>query len=89
MSTPITINTAAVQYVSATTEVHCAIQADTILGPSITTRVLPLSNSDLPPNWTDADLCAAVAEAFGVPVTDVSVAGGAAMRVADALKVAA
>jgi hypothetical protein len=80
MPTPITITTAAVQYTSATTEVHCTIEADTVLGPTITQRVLPLSNSDLPPDWTDADLCAAVADAFGVALADVSVAGGAAMR---------
>jgi len=78
-----------VQYVSATTEVHCTIQADTILGPSTTQRVLPLSNEELPPDWTDADLCAAVAEAFGVPASDVSVANANVMRTAGAVAVPA
>jgi len=82
MSTPIIITTAAVQYASATTEVHCTIQADTVLGPSMTYRVLPLANDALPPDWTDADLCAATAEAFGVPASDVSVANANVMRVA-------
>jgi hypothetical protein len=89
MSTPIVITTAAVQYASATTEVHCTIQADTVLGPSTTQRVLPLASDALPPDWTDADLCAAVAEAFDVDVADVSVAGDAAMRNANAIKAAA
>jgi len=83
MSTPIVITTAAVQYASATTEVHCTIQADTVLGPSTTQRVLPLSDAQLPPDWTDADLCAATAEAFGVPASDVSVANANVMRVAE------
>lgn len=80
MSTPITINTAAVQFASSTLEAHCVVQADTILGPTITGKVLPLPFV-MPPDLI-AKLCAMVADELGVPVTDVSVAGGAAMRVA-------
>lgn len=74
MSTPIVINTAAIQYASGTTECHCIITADTILGPSTVSKVIPLNSADLAPDWTDADLCAAIATHLSVPVEDVSVA---------------
>jgi hypothetical protein len=74
MSTPVVINTAAIQYPSATTECHCVITAQTVVGPSTVQQVVVLQSSDLAPDWTDADLCAAVATALNVPAADVSVA---------------
>ena len=74
MSTPVTINTAAIQYASGTTECHCVISAVTVAGPTTVTQVVPLDSTTLAEDWTDADLCAAVAAALGVPAADVSVA---------------
>ena len=74
MSTPVTINTAAIQYASGTTECHCVISAVTVAGPTTVTQVVPLDSTTLAADWTDADLCAAVAASLGVPVEDVSVA---------------
>lgn len=74
MSTPVVINTAAIQYPAATTECHCAITAQTVVGPSTVTQVVVLDSTTLADDWTDAQLCAAVATALGVPAADVSVA---------------
>lgn len=76
MNTPVIINTAAIQYPSATTECHCVITAQTVVGPSTVQQVVVLQSASLPDDWTDADLCAAVATALNVPTTDVSVAAG-------------
>ncbi len=83
MSTPVVINTAAIQYPSATTECHCVITAQTVVGPSTVQQVVVLQSASLPDDWTDADLCAAVATALGVPSADVSVAAGPAAPVVD------
>jgi len=74
MLTPVTINTAAIQYGSDTTECHCVIVADSIVGATIVQKMVVLNSADLCDDWTDADLCAAVAAKLGVPVADVSVA---------------
>lgn len=74
MSTPVTINTAAIQYASASTECHCVITAATVVGPTTVTQVVVLDSTTLADDWTDADLCSAVAGQLGVPLADVSVA---------------
>lgn len=78
MSTPCTINTAAIQYGSGTTECHCVLVAETIAGPVSVTRMVVLDSTTLSDDWTDAQLCAAVALALGVPSEDVSVAAAPA-----------
>jgi len=74
VSTPIIINTAAIQYRDNTTECHCSITADTIIGESTVTRVIVLDSATLAVDWTDVDLCTAIATHLNVPVEDVSVA---------------
>lgn len=74
MPTPVTITTAAIQYGSDTTECHCTLTADTIAGPSTVAKMVVLDSATLPDDWTDAQLCEAVAAALDVPVKDVSVA---------------
>jgi hypothetical protein len=74
MSTPVTINTAAIQYQSNTTECHCVIVADSIVGATTVQQMVSLDSADLCDDWTDAQLCEAVATKLNVPVEDVSVA---------------
>lgn len=74
MSAPITIQTASIQYGTGTTDAHCVIVADTVAGATTVQQVVSLLSLTLPDDWTDADLCAAVAVALGVPVEDVAVA---------------
>lgn len=74
MSVPITIYTAAIQYGGGTTDAYCVIAAATVAGVTTVQQVVSLVSSTLPDNWEDADLCAAVAAALGVPVEDVAVA---------------
>ena len=75
MATPITIQTAVIRYANGTTDCQCSIET-TVLGLGATTvgTSVSLLSSDLAPDWTDDQLCAAVAAKLGVPVTDVSVA---------------
>ena len=72
--TPVTINTAAIQYAQGTTECHCVIVAQTVAGPTTVQQVVVLDSTTLAEDWTDADLCAAVAASLNVPASDVSVA---------------
>jgi len=74
MSTPVTIYTVAIQYASGTTECHCVITAATVAGASTVQRMVALESTTLAADWTDADLCAAVASSLNVPLADVSVA---------------
>ena len=74
MPTPVTINTAAIQYPAGTTECHCAIVATSVTGETMVTQVVVLDSTTLADDWTDAQLCAAVAAALNVPAADVSVA---------------
>ena len=74
MSTPVVINTAAIQYAQGTTECHCVITADTVVGPTTVQQVVVVDSTTLAEDWTDTDLCVAVAEKLGVPASDVSVA---------------
>jgi hypothetical protein len=75
MPTPVTISTAVINYTSGTTDCQCSIETDVLsIGTTYVGTSVSLQSSDLAPDWTDADLCAAVATALNVPVTDVSVA---------------
>ena len=83
MSTPVTINTAAIQYAPNTVECHCTIVAASIVGPTTVQQMVVIDGSTLAANWTDAELCAAVATTLGVPEADVSVAVAPAPTVPD------
>lgn len=72
--TPVTIDTAVIKYQNGTTECYCTIIAATVAGPAIVNQGVVLESSDLAPDWTDEQLCAAVAAKLGVPAADVSVA---------------
>ena len=75
MSTPITISTAVINYTSGTTDCQCSIETVVLsVGVTYVGTSVSLASSDLPPDWTDEQLCVAVAAALNVPVEDVSVA---------------
>jgi hypothetical protein len=75
MSTPVTISTAVINYTSGTTDCQCSIETDVLsIGTTYVGTSVSLQSSDLAPDWTDDQLCAAVATALNVPVADVSVA---------------
>jgi hypothetical protein len=75
MSTPVTISTAVINYTSGTTDCQCSIETQVLsIGTTYVGTSVSLQSSDLAPDWTDDQLCAAVATALNVPVTDVSVA---------------
>ena len=75
MSTPVTISFAVINYTAGTTDCQCSIETQVLsLGTTYVGTSVSLQSNDLGPDWTDAQLCAAVATALNVPVTDVSVA---------------
>jgi len=75
--TLITISTAAINYTSGTTDCQCSVAVDVpTIGTTYVGRSVSLASDDLGPDWTDADLCAAVAAKLDVDVADVSVAPG-------------
>lgn len=75
MPTPVTISTAVINYTSGTTDCQCSIETQVLsIGTTYVGTSVSLQSTDLAPDWTDADLCAAVATALNVPVADVSVA---------------
>ena len=71
----ITISTAVINYTAGTTDCQCSVAVDVpTVGPTFVAQQVSLSSLALGPDWTDADLCTAVAAALSVPVSDVSVA---------------
>lgn len=81
------ITSAVVNYSAGTTDCSYQIAVDVpTIGTTYVGRSVSLASHDLGPDWTDADLCAAVAAKLEVPVADVSVAPGPAawVRAADA-----
>jgi hypothetical protein len=75
MSTPVTISTAVINYTAGTTDCQCSIEVVVLsIGTTYVGTQVSLVSADLPPDWTDAQLCAAVAAKLNVPVEDVSVA---------------
>ena len=70
----ITIQTALIDYEHGVTQCLCLVAATTAVGPSAIAQTVSLLSADLPPDWTDGQLCAAVAASLGVPASDVAVA---------------
>lgn len=74
MSTPVIVTTAAINYTMGSTDCQVSVAADSVVGATYVQTMVALVSADLPPDWTDAQLCAAVAAKLGVPASDVSVA---------------
>lgn len=74
MSTPVIVTTATINYTMGSTDCQVSVAADSVVGPTYVQTMVALVSADLPPDWTDAQLCAAVAAKLGVPAEDVSVA---------------
>lgn len=75
MSTPVTISSAVINYTAGTTDCQCSIKTTVLsIGTTYVGTSVSLQSADLSPDWTDAELCTAVATALNVPVSDVSVA---------------
>jgi hypothetical protein len=75
MATPVTISTAVINYTSGTTDCQCSIETVVLsIGTTYIGTSVSLLSADLAPDWTDDQLCAAVAAKLNVPVSDVSVA---------------
>ena len=75
MATPVTISTAVINYTSGTTDCQCSIETQVLsIGTTYVGTSVSLQSADLAPDWTDDQLCAAVAAKLNVPVADVSVA---------------
>ena len=71
----ITISTAVINYTAGTTDCQCSVAVDVpTVGPTIVAQQVSLSSLALGPDWTDSDLCMAVAAALGVAEDEVSVA---------------
>ena len=71
----ITISTANINYTSGTTECHCSIETEVLaIGKTYIGTQISLLSSNLSPDWTDEQLCEAVALKLGVAITDVTVA---------------
>jgi hypothetical protein len=90
----LTITSAVINYAAGTTDCSYQIAVDVpTIGTTYVGRSVSLASGSLPPDWTDQQLCAAVAASLAVPVADVTVAGGfqeaAAKAAATAAKAAA
>jgi hypothetical protein len=71
----ITISTAVINYTAGSTDCQCVVAADVpTIGITYFPKQVSLSSLALGPDWTDADLCAAVAVSLDIPESDVSVA---------------
>jgi hypothetical protein len=75
MSTLITISQASINYTSGHTDCACSVAVDVpTIGQTFVGQSVSLNSADLCDDWTDAQLCEAVATKLNVPVEDVSVA---------------
>jgi len=73
--TLITISQASISYTSGHTDCACSVAVDVpTIGQTFVGQSVSLNSADLCDDWTDAQLCKAVATKLGVPVEDVSVA---------------
>lgn len=71
----ITISSAVINYTAGTTDCQCSIETEVLsIGTTYVGTQVSLQSADLSPDWTDAELCAAVATKLNVPASDVSVA---------------
>lgn len=85
MATPVTISSATINYTAGTTDCQCSIETVVLsIGVTYVGTQVSLVSADLAPDWTDDQLCAAVAAKLGVPAADVSVATAPAPVVVDA-----
>lgn len=75
MTTFLTVNSAFINYVTGSTECQCCVVVDVpTLGRTYLAKSVSLSNAKLSPDWTDAELCEAVADALELDRDEVSVA---------------
>jgi hypothetical protein len=73
--TLITISQASINYTSGHTDCACSVAVDVpTIGQTFVSQSVSLDSGDLTDDWTDAELCVAVATKLNVPVEDVSVA---------------
>jgi hypothetical protein len=73
--TLITISQASINYTSGHTDCACSVAVDVpTIGQTFVGQSVSLNSADLCDDWTDAQLCEAVANKLNVPVEDVSVA---------------
>jgi len=73
--TLITISQASINYTSGQTDCACSVAVDVpTIGQTFVGKSVSLNSADLCDDWTDAQLCEAVAAKLNVPVEDVSVA---------------
>jgi hypothetical protein len=73
--TLITISQASINYTSGHTDCACSVAVDVpTIGQTFVGQSVSLDSGDLTDDWTDAQLCEAVATKLNVPVEDVSVA---------------
>jgi hypothetical protein len=73
--TLITISQASINYTSGHTDCACSVAVDVpTIGQTFVGQSVSLDSADLCDDWTDAQLCEAVATKLNVPVEDVSVA---------------
>lgn len=70
----VTIMSADIWYTGHKTIARCRVEASSILGPTYYDTAVELDSSTLAADWTDAQLCTAVATALNVPIMDVAVA---------------
>ena len=71
----ITISTAVINYTSGTTDCQLSVAVNVpTVGPTFVANSVSLSSADLCEDWTDAQLCEAVATKLGVDPTEVAVA---------------
>lgn len=71
----ITISSAVINYTAGTTDCQCSIETEVLsIGTTYVGTQVSLQSADLSPDWTDAELCAAVATKLNVPASDVAVA---------------
>ena len=76
----ITISSASINYTAGTTDCALSIAVDVpTVGQTFVANSVSLSSADLGPDWTDDQLCAAVAVKLNVPASDVSVAEAPAL----------
>jgi hypothetical protein len=73
----VNIRTAAIQYGTDIVECHCEMNVMTPAGPVMVVKVVSLNEpTELgSPDWTDADLCLAVATQLDIDPADVAIAG--------------
>lgn len=71
----VTISSAVINYTSGTTDCQCSIETEVLsIGTTYVGTHVSIASGELTPDWTDDELCAAVAAKLTVPVAEVAVA---------------